>query len=164
MKTITDKTLKLPAKKQGAAADAARSAHDELAAIIATNVAATRQHTADDTPPPAAEPQATLPTIQPPETRAMSTQDSAEAQKPQRQIHTVRLESEHFEDYAKRRLNAQTRNNDRHYQSGDILIQKEYDPFLNVHTGRELISVITNIRQTPGLEPGFVLMHTKALT
>lgn len=114
-------------------------------------------------PPPAAETQAQLPTIQPPEAPTMSTQDANEASKPARQIHTVKLDKEWFDMYRTKKLSAQTRTNDRHYLDGDILIQREWDGFLNVHTGRELISCITHITNPPGLMPGYVLIHSRAL-
>lgn len=156
--------LSLPKSKREGKQAPPETATEEMERTIRQNVAASSLANASDPPAPQAPPQHTLPTIQTTEPPSMSTQDSSEQTKPKRQIHSVKLESEYFEDYAKKRLNAQTRLNDRNYQPSDILIQKEYDPFLHVHTGRELISVITNIRQTPGLQPGYVLMHTKALT
>lgn len=80
-----------------------------------------------------------------------------------RNVHTIKLDKEYFDRYKKRQLVAQTRKHDRNYRDGDLLIQLEYDSFIGVHTGRELISTITAITEPPGLEPGFILIHTKAL-
>lgn len=119
--------------------------------------------TEHDSTPTDSSAQTELPEIPPPEVTTMSTKDSGEAPKPQRQIHTVKLDKDHFENYKKKKLTAQTRLNDRHYREGDILIQREWDGFLLVHTGRELISTLTAVTTPPGLAAGYVLLHTRAL-
>lgn len=109
------------------------------------------------------EEQRTLPTVPP----APAPQTTADGQPPAttsgRNVHTIKLDQEYFDRYKKRQLVAQTRNDDRNYREGDLLIQREWDSFLNVHTGRELISCITHITNPPGLMPGYVLIHTRAL-
>lgn len=156
--------LSLPKSKRGGKQAAPETAAEEMERTIRENVAASSLANASDPPAPTQQQQHTLPTIQPQEPQTMSTQDSAEHSKPPRNIHTVKMSEDFFEAYRSKKRNAQVRNNDRHYQEGDLLIVQEYSDLLMIKTTREFIAVITNISNPPGLQSGHILMHTKHLT
>lgn len=53
------------------------------------------------------------------------------------------------------------RNNDRGYQKGDTVIQREYNPYTGTFTGREITVAIDEVydsTEIPGLPAQFVLM------
>lgn len=104
------------------------------------------------------------PTTTPPqEQQIMSTQNSNEASRPAKQIHTVKMSQDYFPEYKKKHRNAQIRFNDRAYQDGDLMVIKEFSDLLRTHTGAEYICQITSISVPPGLLPGHILMHTRHL-
>lgn len=58
-----------------------------------------------------------------------------------------------------RKKDFEIRKDDRDYQDGDILRQREFDPELKEYSGRVAISRITcTLRNLPGLAAGYVLI------
>lgn len=163
MQAITDKTLRIPKKKGETKLTGDGSAAAELARLFESG--AGEGKTAATTQTPGSEPDIftganTHPKQEQPN---MSTQDSGEATKPPKGIHTIKMLQDYFPHYKTKKRTAQIRLNDRNYQEGDLLVVQEYSDLLNVKTGPEFICQITSISQPPGLLPGHVLMHTRHL-
>lgn len=58
-----------------------------------------------------------------------------------------------------RKKDFEIRKDDRDYQEGDILRQREFDPEKQEYSGRVAVSRITcALRNLPGLMPGYVLI------
>ncbi len=56
------------------------------------------------------------------------------------------------------------RNNDRNFQTGDMIVLKEYQPNKKIYTGREMILRITfMLTKYPGLENGYVIFQFNIL-
>lgn len=57
------------------------------------------------------------------------------------------------------------RKDDRDYQTGDVLILREYDPETQTYTGRQFNAVVTytlrDVSAAFGLLPGYVLMSVE---
>jgi hypothetical protein len=89
-----------------------------------------------------------------------TTNQADENSTPPRRIHELKLESQYYERYAKKKLSSQVRNNDRRFTAGELCRVREFDPLLKIHTQSEFICIIDSVDSVPGLQPGYVLLHT----
>lgn len=75
-------------------------------------------------------------------------------------IHELKTWPEYFQEVFLMHKNFEIRKNDRNFQTGDILILKEWDPDRQEYTGRKLARNITYILYGGqfGIEEGYVVL------
>lgn len=80
--------------------------------------------------------------------------------------HILKIWTGYFDDVDSDRKPFEIRKNDRNYQVGDILEQREFDPLLETFTGRVTVKEVTYILDGGnfGLLHGYVCMALKPLS
>lgn len=74
--------------------------------------------------------------------------------------HELKTWNEYFEEVFMGRKTFEVRKSDRHFEKGDILILKEWNPKTETYTGRQLARRVTYILEGGkfGIEYGYVVM------
>lgn len=77
--------------------------------------------------------------------------------------HELKCVLEPFQQKWDRNKNWEFRKNDRDFQKGDILWEREYDPSTNSYSGREIYEEVTWMIKGGvfGIPEGYVIMSTK---
>lgn len=76
-------------------------------------------------------------------------------------VHELKCWPESFELIRRDMKAAEVRCNDRNYRSGDVLVMCEWDPRLELYTGRQLTRRVMDVLapgKFPGIEKGFVML------
>jgi len=74
-------------------------------------------------------------------------------------IHDLKTWPEHFRDVRAGVKTAELRLNDRNYQSGDVLVLREYDPKAREYTGQVETRTVTHVlSEEQNLQPGMVML------
>jgi hypothetical protein len=76
--------------------------------------------------------------------------------------HELKTWPEHFAPVLRGEKKAELRKDDRHFQVGDELILREYEPTKHAYTGRAVIAKITHIlRGGEWLTPGYAMLSIR---
>lgn len=83
-----------------------------------------------------------------------------------RRAHTLKTWKRFFGRIRTGEKTVEVRENDRDFQTGDVLILQEFDEVIGKHTGEEFHVVVTHILYGGqfGIQPGYVAMSIKLHT
>ena len=78
--------------------------------------------------------------------------------------HEIKCWPEHYALVEKGEKTVELRLNDRNYQTGDVLLQREWEPLDHSYTGRSSRYLVTHIvHGGPWLTPGHIAMSIRRL-